>query len=110
MVFLVETIERRSVDAEQARLPIRLTEAVEIDQEAHDAIAEAMTDRLQARMHHLAEVKRGRLGRVARHHRFDVLALHCYSAACANSGGGCRHGAMAPSDSATASPERNPSS
>src|SRR5476651_137462 len=63
MVFLAETIKRRAIDAEQARLPIRLAEAVEIDQKAHDAIAEAMTDRLQARMHHLAKIERRQLGR-----------------------------------------------
>src|ERR1700719_2124379 len=116
MIFLVEAIERRVIDAEQARLPIRLAEPLEIDQEAHDAIAEAMADRLQAGMHHLAKVKRVRLRRVARHHGFgalaffDVLVLHRYSAASASSGGGSRHGATAPSVSATVSPDRNPSS
>ena len=60
MIGLVETVERRAVDAEQRRLPVGLIEPVEIDQQAHDAIAEAMAHRLQPRMHHLAEIKRGR--------------------------------------------------
>src|SRR6266481_2641107 len=110
MIFLVEAVERRAIDAEQARLPIGLAEAVEIDQEAHDAIAEAMADRLQAGMHHLAKIKRDRLRRVGRHLVFGALVLHRYSAACASSGGGSRQGATAPSASATASPDRNPSS
>src|ERR1700738_1987315 len=110
MVFLVEAIERRAIDAEHARLPIRLIEAVEVDQEAHDAIAEAMTHRLQAGMHYLAKIERRRLGSVARHLGFGALVLHRYSAACASSGGGSRQGATAPSASATASPDRSPSS
>ena len=59
MIGLVETVERRAVDAEQRRLPVGLVEPVEIDQQAHDAVAEAMGDRLQPRMHHLAEIERG---------------------------------------------------
>ena len=60
MIGFVEAVEGRPVDAEQRTLPVRLLEAVEIDQQAHDAIAEAMADRLQACMHHFAEIKRGR--------------------------------------------------
>src|SRR5258708_13499500 len=106
----VETIEGGAIDAEQAGLQIRLAEPVEIDQQAHDAIAEAMTHRLEARMHHLAKIKRRRLGGVARHLRLGDLVLHCYSAASASSGGGSRQGATAPSDSATASADLSPSS
>ena len=59
MIGLVETVERGPVYAEQRRLPVRGVEPVEIDQQAHHAIIEAMADRLQARVHHLAKVERG---------------------------------------------------
>ena len=62
MVGLVEAVERRAVDAEQRRLPVRVRQPVEIDQQAHHAIAEAMADRLQPRMHDVADVKRGGVG------------------------------------------------
>jgi hypothetical protein len=59
VIGLVETVERGPVYAEQRRLPVRGVEPVEIDQQAHHAIIEAMADRLQARVHHLAKVERG---------------------------------------------------
>ena len=71
MVGLVEAVERRAVDAEQRRLPVRVRQPVEIDQEAHHAIAEAMAHRLQPRMHDLADVKRRRRRRQA----VSVLAV-----------------------------------
>src|SRR6185295_19547274 len=105
MVGLVETVERRTVDAEQRRLPIRVRQPVEIDQEAHHAIAEAMAHRLQPRMHDVTDIKRRGVGVIAR-----ILCAHDYSAASASASGGSRHGAIAPSASATARPDRNPSS
>ena len=111
VVGLVETVERRPVDAEQRRLPVRLRQPVEIDQKAHHAIAEAMAHRFQPRMHHLADVKRRRgVGGSSGRFRFGKMCAHGYSAASASSGGGSRHGATAPSASATARPDRNPSS
>lgn len=62
MVLLVETVDRSAVDAEQRRLPVGLVEPVEIDQEAHDAVAEAMAHRLEPRMHDVAEKERGAAG------------------------------------------------
>src|SRR4051812_12251750 len=109
MVGLVETVERRAVDAKQRRLPVCVRQPVEIDQEGHHAIAEAVTDRLQPRMHDAADVKRGSLGSDG-FPRFDWPCAHDYSAASASSCGGSRHGATAPSASATARPDRNPSS
>src|SRR4029450_4650833 len=105
MVGLVETVERRTVDAEQRRLPIRVRQQVEIDQEAHPPIAEAMAHPLQPRMHDVADVERRGVGVIAR-----IYCAHYYSAASASSSGGSRHGATAPSASATARPDRNPSS
>jgi hypothetical protein len=37
-------------------LPVRRIEPVEIDQQAHDAIAKAMPHRLEARMHDIAKI------------------------------------------------------
>ncbi len=70
-----------------------------------------MAHRLQPRMHHVAEVKRGRnvLG-IAIDFGFGGWLGHRYSAACASSGEGARHGTAAPNASATARPDRNPSS
>jgi hypothetical protein len=45
MVGFVKTIERRAVDTKQRRQPVRLLEPVEIDQQAHHAIAETVSDR-----------------------------------------------------------------
>ena len=59
MIGFVEAVERAPVDAEQQRLPVGDLEPIEIDQQAHHAIAEAMSDRLEAGMHDLANVKRG---------------------------------------------------
>ena len=116
MIGFAEAIERRTVDAKQRRLPVRGVEPVEIDQEAHDAIAEAMADRLEPCMHDVAEVQHGcGVGGIATGFRFmrargGGLIRHGYSAACASSGGGSRHGTVAASASATANPDRNPSS
>jgi hypothetical protein len=59
VIGFVETIQSRPVHAEQPRLPVRRVKPVEIDQKAHHAIAEAMADRLQTRMHHAAKIERG---------------------------------------------------
>jgi len=42
MIGLPETVQRRAIDAEQRRLPVCGPEPVQIDQQAHDPIAEAM--------------------------------------------------------------------
>ena len=111
VIGLVETVERRAVDAEQGRLPVRGVKPVEIDQQAHDAVAEAMPHRLETGMHHLAEIKRGRgVEPIALGYGSGGFIRHRHSAACASSGGGARHGTTAPSASATARPDRNPSS
>src|SRR5580692_615486 len=111
VIGLVKTVERRPVDAEQPALPVRGVEPVEVDQEAHDAVAEAMADWLEPRMHHLAEIKRGRgFDGMANGLGFGGWSGHGYSAACASSGGGARHGTDAPSACATSSPDRKPSS
>src|ERR1700722_3893838 len=107
MIGFVEAVECRPVHGKQARLAVSCVETVEIDQQAHDAIAEAMAHRFQARMHHLAKIKRGGVGRIV---WLGDRLRHGYSAACASSGDGSRHGAAAPSASATASPDRSPSS
>jgi hypothetical protein len=60
VIGFVETIKSRPVHAEQPRLPVCRIKPVEIDQKAHHAIAEAMADRLQTRMHYVAEIERGR--------------------------------------------------
>jgi hypothetical protein len=70
MVGLVETVERRAVGAEQRRLPVRVRQPVEIDQEAHHAIAEAMTHRLEPRMDDAADVKHRGVGAIDRIFRF----------------------------------------
>ena len=111
VIGLVEAVEGRPVHAEQQTLPVRRLEAIQVDQQTHDAIAEAMAHRFQARMHHLAKVKRSRgVLCIAIGFGFGGWLAHRYSAACANSGGGARHGTAAPSASATARPDRNPSS
>src|SRR4051812_5428016 len=100
-----ETVERRAIHAEQRRLLVGFVQPVKIDQKAHHPIAEAMAHRFEPRMHDFAEVERGGMsGDVV-----DPLG-HRYSAASASSGGASRHGAVAPSASATARPERSPSS
>src|SRR5580704_5972254 len=106
MILFVKAVERAPVDAEQGRLPVRFVEPAEVDQQAHDAIGEAMAHRSEPRMHHVTDIECCgvivmRLGRVV---------AHGYSAASANSGGASRHGATAPSASATASPDLSPSS
>jgi len=58
VVGLIETVKGRPVHAEQSGLPVRHIEPVEIDQQAHHAVAEAMALWFEARMHDLAEVKR----------------------------------------------------
>src|SRR5262249_17352489 len=83
MVLLMEAIEASSIDRKQRRHAVGVIEPVEINQQAHDAVAEAMGLRLEARMHHLAEIEsrwiaRGHLG---------------YSAACASAAGSLRQGA-----------------
>jgi hypothetical protein len=42
VIGLVEAVERGTVYAEQRRLPVRGVEPVEVDQQAHHAIIEAM--------------------------------------------------------------------
>src|ERR1700722_8592939 len=110
VVGLVETIQRGAVHAEQRRLPIGGREVVEVDQEAHHAIIKAMSCWLQPRMHHLAKVQRGGLYLVLVCFGPGGRTGHGYSAACASSGGGSRHGTAAPRACATASPDRKPSS
>src|SRR5882724_10121604 len=106
MILFVKAIERRAIDAEQRGLPVRGLELVEVDQQAHDAVAEAVADRFEPRMHDLADIKRG--GVVC----FGVRGwyAHRHSAASENRKASVRHGTVAPSASATARPERNPSS
>src|SRR6185369_13176581 len=99
MVDLVEAVERRAVDAKQRRLPVCVRQPVEIDQEAHHAIAEAMAHRLQPRMHDVTDVKRRGVGAIIRTFWFCRCCAHDYSAASASSSGGLRHGATAPSAS-----------
>ena len=79
MIGFVEAVEGRPIDAEQRRLPVGRIEPVEIDQQAHHAIVEAMAGRLEARMRDLAEVKhRGGVGRticlggIVQHQDFQV--------------------------------------
>jgi hypothetical protein len=95
VIGLVEAVERGPVYAEQRRLPVRGVEPVEIDQQAHHAIIEAMADRLQARVHHLAKVERGGSNPAATRFGFGRLIGHGYSAACASPRSGPRHGAAA---------------
>ena len=59
MINLVKAVKRPSVDAEQGRLPVGHLEAIEIDQQAHHAIAETVSDRFEAGMHDVTDVKRG---------------------------------------------------
>ena len=58
MVGLVEAAGAGAVDAEQARLPVGFIESVEVDEETHDAISEAMAEWLQPRVHDLADIER----------------------------------------------------
>src|SRR5882757_2542186 len=106
MILFVKAIERRAIDAEQRGLPVRGLKSVEVDQHAHDAVAESVADRFEPRMHDLADIKRGVVV------RFGVRGwnAHCHSAASENRKAAMRHGAVAPSASATARPERSPSS
>src|SRR5882672_6162275 len=106
MILFVKAIERRAVDAEQRRSPVRGLELVEVDQQAHDAVTEAVTDRFEPRVHDLADIERG--GVV----RFGVRGwnAHRHSAASENRKAAVRQGAIAPSASATARLERRPSS
>src|SRR5207237_7567993 len=99
VVSFAERVERRPVHAEQRRQPVSLAEPVEIDQQAHDAIAEAMAHRLQPRMHDVAEIKRGGI-----FGSFVSQSEHCYSAACTSSGGGSSQGDDATCDSDTDRP------
>src|SRR6202035_1335917 len=100
VIGLVETIERSPVHAKQGRLTIRGVKPVEIDQQAHHAVAKAMSHRLEAGMHDLAKVKRGGIDLVLALGSFAGRIRHGYSAACASSGGASRHGTAAPSASA----------
>src|ERR1700752_3224856 len=87
----VKTVESCPVGAEQRRHTIGFVKPVEIDQQAHHAVAEAMPHGLQPCMHHFAKVETGCV--VASRDRVS----HGYSAASASPAGSSCHGAVAPS-------------
>src|SRR5579871_1602031 len=72
----MKAVKRAPVDAEQGRLPIGDVEPVKINQKTHHAIVEAMPDRLEPRMHDVANVERSPIAFDGWQARSGVRLLH----------------------------------